>query len=147
MVSISANRTLIRAGFILLLCGLLTGLAVPVFTNPRMALSAHLEGVLNGLLLVVLGLIWGYLELSNRLSAITFWLFIYAAFANWGVTSLAAALGTSRLTPLAGAGYSGTPLQEALVQVIQVSLALAVIAATILVIYSLRRGSESSSEG
>ena len=145
MVSNTANRTLIRSGFFLLLCGLLTGLAVPTFTNPRMALSAHLEGVLNGILLVVLGLIWGHLTLSSRLAKFIFWLFIYAAFANWGVTTLGAAFGTSRLTPLAGAGYSATPLQEAFVQVIQVSLALAVIAATTLVLYSLRgRGDPGS---
>lgn len=144
MVSKAANRCLMRWGFFLLLCALLTGLAVPSFTNPRMALSAHLEGVMNGLLLVVVGLVWGHMELSRRLSKTVFWLFIYAAFTNWGVTSLAAALGTSRLTPLAGAGYSGSPMQENLVQAVQVSLALAVITAVALVVYSLRRGSESS---
>ena len=73
---------------------------------------------------------------------IVFWLFAYAAFANWGVTTLAAALGTSRLTPMACAGYSASPMQENVVQVIQVSLALAVITAVALVVYSLRRRNE-----
>ncbi len=134
-----ASRTLMRWGFFLFLCALVTGLAVPSFTNPRMAVSAHLEGVMNGLLLVVVGLVWSHLGLSGRLAQIVFWLFAYAAFANWGVTTLAAALGTSRLTPVAGAGYSASPMQENVVQVIQVSLALAVIAAVALVVYSLRR--------
>ena len=138
MVSKDANRTLMRWGFFLLLCALVTGLAVPGFTNPRMAVSAHLEGVMNGLLLVIVGLVWSHLGLSGRLAKIVFWLFAYAAFANWGVTTLAAALGTSRLTPMAGAGYSASPMQENVVQVIQVSLALAVIAAVALVVYSLR---------
>jgi hydroxylaminobenzene mutase len=131
-----------RWGFFLLLCALVTGLAVPSFTNPRMAVSAHLEGVMNGLLLVVVGLVWSHLGLSGRLAKIVFWLFAYAAFANWGVTTLAAALGTSRLTPMAGAGYSASPMQENVVQVIQVSLALAVITAVALVVYSLRRRKE-----
>jgi hydroxylaminobenzene mutase len=142
MVSKDANRTLMRWGFFLLLCALVTGLAVPTFTNPRMAVSAHLEGVMNGLLLVIVGLVWSHLGLSGRLAKIVFWLFAYAAFANWGVTTLAAALGTSRLTPMAGAGYSASPMQENVVQVIQVSLALAVIAAVALVVYSLRRRNE-----
>ena len=142
MVSKDANRTLMRWGFFLLLCALVTGLAVPAFTNPRMAVSAHLEGVMNGLLLVIVGLVWSHLGLSGRLATIVFWLFAYAAFANWGVTTLAAALGTSRLTPMAGAGYSASPMQENVVQVIQVSLALAVIAAVALVVYSLRRRNE-----
>ena len=138
MVSKDANRSLMRWGFFLLLCALVTGLAVPGFTNPRMAVSAHLEGVMNGLLLVIVGLVWSHLGLSGRLAKIVFWLFAYAAFANWGVTTLAAALGTSRLTPMAGAGYSASPMQENVVQVIQVSLALAVITAVALVVYSLR---------
>ena len=142
MVSKDTNRTLMRWGFFLLLCALVTGLAVPGFTNPRMAVSAHLEGVMNGLLLVIVGLVWSHLGLSGRLAKIVFWLFAYAAFANWGVTTLAAALGTSRLTPMAGAGYSASPMQENVVQVIQVSLALAVIAAVALVVYSLRRRKE-----
>ncbi len=139
MVSKDASRTLMRWGFFLFLCALITGLAVPSFTNPRMAVSAHLEGVMNGLLLVVVGLVWSHLGLSGRLANIVFWLFAYAAFTNWGVTTLAAALGTSRLTPVAGAGYSASPMQETVVQVIQVSLALAVITAVALVVYSLRR--------
>lgn len=143
MTTKNANRGLIRSGFVLLLLALLTGLAMPAFTNPRMGLAAHLEGVMNGMLLIVAGLAWGHLELTSRASKITHWLFLYAAFANWGVTSLAAALGTSRLTPIASAGYSAPPLQETIVQAIQVSLALAVIAAVILVIYSLRAGRES----
>ena len=142
MVAKDANRTLMRLGFFLLLCALVTGLAVPGFTNPRMAVSAHLEGVMNGLLLVIVGLVWSHLGLSGRLAKIVFWLFAYAAFANWGVTTLAAALGTSRLTPMAGAGYSASPMQENVVQVIQVSLALAVITAVALVVYSLRRRNE-----
>ena len=144
MVSKDTNRTLMRWGFFLLLCALVTGLAVPGFTNPRMAVSAHLEGVMNGLLLVIVGLVWSHLGLSGRLAKIVFWLFAYAAFANWGVTTLAAALGTSRLTPMAGAGYSASPMQENVVQVIQVSLALAVIAAVALVVYSLRRRNEAA---
>ncbi len=46
---------LLIGGMILFILGLLTGVAVPGFTNPRMGLAAHLAGVQNPL--VLLGLI------------------------------------------------------------------------------------------
>ncbi len=39
----------------LFLIGLLTGFVEPQFTNVRMGLAAHLEGVMNGIFLVALG--------------------------------------------------------------------------------------------
>jgi hypothetical protein len=35
-------------GLLLFLLGLLVGLAAPVLANPRMGVSSHIEGVLNG---------------------------------------------------------------------------------------------------
>jgi hydroxylaminobenzene mutase len=57
---------LLFLGFLLFLLGLLTGLIVPVFTNPRLAVSSHIEGVLNGVFLIVLGLVWHKLVLSDK---------------------------------------------------------------------------------
>jgi len=34
--------------------------------DPRMALSSHLEGVMNGMFLVLVGLLWPRLSLSRR---------------------------------------------------------------------------------
>jgi len=48
---------LIFLGLLLFFLGLLAGLFVQNMANPRMALSAHLEGVMNGMFLVLLGLI------------------------------------------------------------------------------------------
>jgi hydroxylaminobenzene mutase len=44
-------------GMFLFLLGLVTGMLETRFTNMRMGLSAHLEGVMNGIFLVVLGAI------------------------------------------------------------------------------------------
>ena len=52
------GRRLLQLGIILFLLGLLTGLAVPALANPRMGLASHLGGVMNGLVLVALGLMW-----------------------------------------------------------------------------------------
>lgn len=49
---------LIFLGLTLFLAGLSVGLFVQNIANPRMALSAHLEGVMNGMFLVIIGVIW-----------------------------------------------------------------------------------------
>jgi hydroxylaminobenzene mutase len=45
-------------GMFLFLIGLVTGLNERRFTNMRMALSAHLEGVMNGIFRIAVGAIW-----------------------------------------------------------------------------------------
>jgi (hydroxyamino)benzene mutase len=62
----TADRRLMWHGLFLFLVGLGTGLNERRFTNMRMALSAHLEGVMNGTFLIALGAIWGHVELSPR---------------------------------------------------------------------------------
>ena len=49
------NRRLLWHDMFLLLLGLLTGVVEQKFTNPRMGLTVHLEGVMNGTFLVALG--------------------------------------------------------------------------------------------
>ena len=71
---------LIFLGILLFLFGLFIGLFIPVMTNPRMGLSAHLEGVMNGMFLVILGLIWYKLFLNNKWLSIAFWLTLYGSF-------------------------------------------------------------------
>ena len=75
-------QILIIAGALLFLIGLLSGFATPEMTNPRMGLAAHLEGVMNGMFLAVVGLVWSRVSLSNRLSTLTFWSLLYGTFAN-----------------------------------------------------------------
>ena len=132
------DRFLIRAGFVLFTLALLTGFAIPAFLNQRMAVAAHLSGILNGFLLIALGLTWGLLAMSPAQAKLTRWVFLYASYANWGTACLAAAWGTNRLTPLSGAGFTAAAWQESVVQVLQVSLALAIVAGSVSVVYGLR---------
>ena len=133
-----ANRTLVRAGFLLFTLALLTGLAIPGFLNPKMALGAHITGILSGLMLIVLGLSWGMLSLKAGQERLTSGTFLYANFANWIGSCLAAAWGTSLLTPISAAGHSAEPWKEGLVAVIQLSVALTALTGDVLVIYGLR---------
>jgi hydroxylaminobenzene mutase len=132
------ERLLVRAGFVLFTLALLTGLAVPAFLNHRMAVAAHLTGVVNALLLIAVGLAWGLLAMSPVQARLTRGVFLCCAYANWGTSCLAAAWGTSRLTPLSGAGYSAAAWKESVVQALQVSLALAILAGALSVVYALR---------
>ena len=132
-----AERLLIRAGFILFTLALLTGFAIPAL-NHRMALAAHLTGILNALVLIALGLSWGLLVMGPVQARLTRAVFLFASYGSWGGSCLAAAWGTSRLTPLSGAGYSAAAWKESVVQVLQVSLTLAILAGAVSVVYALR---------
>jgi hydroxylaminobenzene mutase len=44
---------LFKLGLTLFVIGLLTGFAIPALKNPRMGLTSHLEGVLNGMFLAL----------------------------------------------------------------------------------------------
>ena len=65
MNSRSAQRFVFH-GALLFLLGLLTGFVVPGAANPRMGLSAHLEGVMNGTFLLALGAVWSHVSLPAR---------------------------------------------------------------------------------
>lgn len=83
------QKLLFTIGLALFLIGLLTGLVIPALKNPRMALSSHLEGVLNGMFLVVLGLLWPHIDLPEAWQVIAVALIVYSAYANWLATLLA----------------------------------------------------------
>ena len=51
------GRVLMRLGAILFLSGLVIGLVAWQLANPRMGLSSHLEGVMNGTFLIAVGLL------------------------------------------------------------------------------------------
>jgi len=133
------GRRLIRCGILLFLLGLLTGFVVPTVANPRMALASHLEGVMNGIVLVVLGLVWPRLRLSGTAQTVAFCLAVYGACVNWA-TTLAAAVweAGAPMMPIAGLGHEGTRLQEGIILFGLVSLALAMITTCAIVLWGLR---------
>jgi hydroxylaminobenzene mutase len=134
----SGNRRLMWHGMCLFLIGLLTGFVEQRFTNMRMALAAHLEGVMNGTFLVAVGAVWGEVRLSAPARATAYWAMLYGTYGNWLVTTLAAAFGTAALSPLTGAGHSGQPWQELLVTVGFMSVGIAIVASSVLVLWGLR---------
>lgn len=133
----STAKQFIRAGAVLFLLGLLTGFGIPNFSNSRMGLSSHLEGVMNGTFLIALGAAWSYVSLSPKLETVSLWLLIYGSFANWLFITLAAVLGTSKMTPIAGAGYTGSAAQEQIVTLGLISVGLTMLIGCMIVVYGL----------
>ena len=109
------SRRVCFAGGLLLLIGLLTGGLVPFLTNPRMGLSAHLAGVQNGLLLLALGLLLPRLRLGEAAARACRHLAVGSLYTLWLASLLGGAFGTSRATPIAGAGFEAAAWQELLV--------------------------------
>ncbi len=138
-----AKRRLIWHGVFLFLLGLVTGFVEEHFSNVRMGLSAHLEGIMNGILLIALGAIWQEIRLSATLSKAAPWLTLYGAYSNWSVTALAAALGTGSMTPIAAAERSAQSWQETLISIGFTSVALSIFAATALILLGLRARASS----
>lgn len=137
-------RRLLQLGYALFLLGLLTGLAMPLFANPRMGLSSHLEGVLNGIFLIGLGLVWSQLKLNPRLQALIFWLVLYGTLANWAATLFAAIWGAgSAMMPIAGQGLHGLPSQEIIIAGLLLSLSIAMVSVCGLVLWGLRGDRDS----
>ncbi|PSL43849.1 hydroxylaminobenzene mutase [Chitinophaga niastensis] len=132
------SRKLKMLGMLLFLFGLITGFVMMNFKNPRMALAAHLEGVMNGTFLVVAGLIWNDLKISEPLKKITCWSLVYGTFVNWFITLLAAHLGTSKMTPITGQGYTGTMFHENIVTVGFISVGLTMVFSLVVIVYGLR---------
>ena len=139
-----ANRRLMWHGMLLFLLGLVTGLVEQRFTNMRMGVSAHLEGVMNGTFLVALGAIWTEVRLPPPAKAAAYWTALYGTYANWLTTTFAAVFGTAAGNPISSAGHHGQPWQESLAAAGFLSVAVAIIASSVLVLWGLRTQPRSS---
>lgn len=133
------QRNLLRLGAGLFLLGLLSGLVTQAMANPRMGLSAHMQGITNGVFLIALGAAWRHVRLGRRLQWAAFWLLAYGTVMNWLATSLAALWGTGQMTPIVSPEPSAPPWQEAIVSAGLLTLTLAMLAGIVLVLIGLFR--------
>ncbi len=133
---------LIYLGFVLFLLGLIVGLFVPLMANPRMGVSSHLEGIMNGMFLIILGLIWHKVNLSDKWLKITYWLALYGTFVNWFGIFVAAIFNAGEMLIIAANGVKGDPIPEAVVIFSLVSLTIAMLVVSIAVLIGLKKKSE-----
>ena len=133
------GHRLLQAGMLLFLLALLVGIAVPAFAVPRLGLSTHLLGIMQGLFLMVAGLLWPRLRLTRALSRAGFALAIYGCLAAWTANLLAAILGAGNsMLPMAAGQAHGSALQEGLISILLRSAAVALIATALLMLWGLR---------
>lgn len=133
------HRQLLTAGILLFLLALFTGMIFPQLKNPRMGLSAHLVGLIGGLFLLGVGVVWKELTLPKHLETIAFVCVLFGAYTNLVITFLAAAFGTNQLTPLAGSGHAAAPWQENIVTIGLVLASVAMVTCCVLLLWGLRR--------
>lgn len=127
---------LLVLGTVLFLLGLLTGLAMPVFRNPRMGLSAHLVGVQHGMVLWALGLIVPTLApVSEVLHATMVWSFVTGLYGLWLAMLLAAVWGAGKALPMAGAGHQASRGREGLVAGLVYLPATGIVLGTVLLLW------------
>ena len=134
----SMSRKMMRYGLFLFLLGLVTGLMEQRFMNMRMGLSAHLEGVMNGIFLIALGAAWPELSLPSLAKGIAYGLALFGTYANWLFTTLGAIFGTAVNNPIAAAGHHGRPWQESFVGAGFLGVAFSMIVMSLLVLWGLR---------
>jgi hypothetical protein len=100
-----AARSLVGHGLVVVLLGLLIGFPYALVVTGSMPGAerawrmAHLEGVLNGLLLVAIGAARESLSLSERESRWLAWSLILTAYGNVIASAIGAATGERGLSP------------------------------------------------
>ena len=111
------GHRLLQVGVALFLFTSFEGFAIPYFAAPRLGLSVHTLSALQGVLLLVLGLVWSRLNLGATTSRIAFWLLIYSTFAILAAYVMASAWGAGNETmPLAAGAAHGSAFQEAVIK-------------------------------
>ena len=133
------SNQLIFFGVLLFLLALIIGLLVPIFANPRMGVSSHIEGVLNGMFLIVLGLIWHKINLTTQWLKITFWLAIYGTFINCIGILIAAIFDGGKMLGIIANGQEGSPIIEGIIGFSLISLSIAMIIVSIATLIGLRK--------
>jgi hydroxylaminobenzene mutase len=130
-------QQLLICGTVLFLLGLLTGFAIPALNNPRMGVTLHATGLQSGMALWALGLMWQRSALPAGAQLAAQLLAVGGLYAIFTSLLLAAIWGTSRATPIAGAGHQASSLREATVTALLGGGSLAAVLAIAMVLWGL----------
>jgi hydroxylaminobenzene mutase len=80
-------------------------------------------------------------RLSPRLKSAVYWSALYGGYVNWVATTLGAAWGIAALSPITSAGHHALPRQETFITALFMTVGLAIVAASVMVLWGLRRKS------
>jgi (hydroxyamino)benzene mutase len=138
MLSRQGHRML-QIGIALFVFSGLEGFVIHSLPVPALGRSVHTLSALQGIITLVLGLLWPRLNLGATASRIAFWTFIYSSFATLIPFVLAAVWGAGNTTiPLAAGTAQGSAFQEAMIKVVLYSAALPFFVSMALILWGLR---------
>lgn len=133
------GHRLLQRGVLLFLLALLVGLVVPTFAVPRLGLSTHLLGIMQGTFLMVIGVLWPRLRVTRAMARIGIFLAVYGCFAAWTANLSAAIWGAGNsMLPIAAGSAHGSSIQEGMIAIALRSAAVSLIAVSLLILWGLR---------
>jgi hydroxylaminobenzene mutase len=133
------GQRLLRVGIALFLVALLVGLVVPRFAVPRLGLSTHLLGLMQGTFLLVAGSLWPKLRLTRAVSRAGSYLAAYGCIAAWTANLLGALWGAGNsMLPIAAGQARGSVGQERIIAAGLVTAAVSLIAMAMIMLWGLR---------
>ena len=89
--------------------------------------------------LIVLGAIWGHVELPPRVEKAARWSALYGTYSNWLFTTLGAAMGTAAANQILSQRHHGKPWQERVAGAGFRSVTIAIFSAVALILCGLGR--------
>jgi hydroxylaminobenzene mutase len=139
---------MLQIGIALFVFSGLEGFAIHFLPVPSLGRSVHTLSALQGIITLVLGLLWPRLNLGASTSRIAFWTFIYSSFATLIPFVMAAVWGAGSTTiPLAAGTVHGSAFQEAIIEIILYSAALPFFISMGLILWGLRIVDAQSADG
>ncbi|HZM22181.1 MAG TPA: hypothetical protein VFC02_10575 [Anaerolineales bacterium] len=138
MLSRQGHRML-QIGIALFVFSGLEGFVIHSLPAPSLGRSVHTLSALQGIITLVLGLLWPRLNLRATASQIAFWTFLYSSFATLIPFVMAAIWGAGNTTiPLAAGTAQGSAFQEAIIKVVIYSAAPPFFVSMALILWGLR---------
>jgi (hydroxyamino)benzene mutase len=143
------TRQLLRHGLALVLCGLVWGIIVPHTPFPRLALTAHIQFMVNGMLLMLMAVL--LLTLAHKVGPRSLLVMLVSAWLTWAMAASEVAnawWGTREILPIAAqqAQASGaSSWQESVVSIAHIASGFALILSWVLLtlgLWSAKHGQE-----
>src|SRR5215510_3226991 len=118
------GHRMLQVGIALFVFSGLEGFVIHSLPVPSLGRSVHTLSAEQGIITLVLGLLWPRLNLGATASRVAFWTFLYSSFATLIPFVLAAIWGAGSGTiPLAAGTAQGSVVQEAMIKLILYSAA------------------------